>query len=176
MKDSREPCELSATEVLHRIAAGKLTSMAWVESCRDRIAAREPDVQAWSYLNPDAVTQTAARTDQRHGPSIPVGVKDIIDVCGMPTMMGTDFHDPVPVSREGGSVAIMREAGCLFMGKTVTTELGHRHPGPTRNPHNLAHTPGGSSSGSAAAAFSSVSYTHVTLTTILRVEISVGGI
>ena len=151
MKDSCEPCELSATEALHRIAAGKLTSMAWVESCWDRIAAREPDVQAWSYLNPDAVTQTAARTDQRHGPSIPVGVKDIIDVCGMPTMMGTDFHDPVPVSREGGSVAIMREAGCLFMGKTVTTELGHRHPGPTRNPHNLAHTPGGSSSGSAAA-------------------------
>lgn len=151
MKDNREPCELSATEALHRIAAGELKSIAWVESCLDRIDAREPDVQAWSYLNSDAVAQTAARVDQGYGPSIPVGVKDIIDVCGMPTMMGTDFHDPAPVSREGGSVAIMREAGCVFMGKTVTTELGHRHPGPTRNPHNLAHTPGGSSSGSAAA-------------------------
>ena len=85
------------------------------------------------------------------GPVLPVGVKDIIDVVGQPTMMGADFHDPRPATREGGSIAIMRAAGCAFVGKTVTTELGHRHPGPTRNPHNLAHTPGGSSSGSAAA-------------------------
>ena len=151
MRDKREPFELSATEALHSIATDELTSVAWIESCRERIDAREPDIQAWSYLNPDAVAQTTTRVDQGHGPSIPVGVKDIIDVYGMPTMMGTDFHDDTPVSREGGSVAIMRAAGCLFMGKTVTTELGHRHPGPTRNPHNLAHTPGGSSSGSAAA-------------------------
>jgi Asp-tRNA(Asn)/Glu-tRNA(Gln) amidotransferase A subunit family amidase len=92
-------------------------------------------------------------TRSRHGrsPSIPVGVKDIIDVCGLPTMMGTDFHDPSPITRDGGSIVIMQEAGCVIMGKTVTAEIGHRHPGPTRNPRNPLHTPGGSSSGSAAA-------------------------
>jgi len=97
------------------------------------------------------VEEVEVRVRQGRGPCIPVGVKDIIDVCGLPTMMGTDFHDPRPVTREGGSVALMREAGCVIMGKTVTTELGHRHPGPTRNPRNPRHTPGGSSSGSAAA-------------------------
>ena len=85
------------------------------------------------------------------GPSLPVGVKDISHVVGQPIMMGAGFHDAQPATREGGSIAIMRAAGCAFVGKTVTTELGHRYPGPTRNPHNLAHTPGGSSSGSAAA-------------------------
>ena len=114
MRDKREPFELSATEALHSIATDELTSVAWIESCRERIDAREPDIQAWSYLNPDAIAQTTTRVDQGHGPSIPVGVKDIIDVYGMPTMMGTDFHDDTPVSREGGSVAIMRGSAAFY--------------------------------------------------------------
>ena len=93
----------------------------------------------------------SARERLGHGPFVPVGVKDIIDVLGLPTRMGTTFHDATPVHREGGTVSLLREAGCVMVGKTVTTELGHRHPGPTRNPRNLGHTPGGSSSGSAAA-------------------------
>lgn len=146
-----EPFKLTATEALQRIEAGSLSSVEWVVSCAERIQSREPEIQAWASLNEKVIEEVDTRSRQGRGPSIPVGAKDIIDVCGLPTMMGTDFHDPSPLKRDGGSVAIMREAGCALMGKTVTTELGHRHPGPTRNPRNPLHTPGGSSSGSAAA-------------------------
>ena len=146
-----EPHALTATEALRRIEAGSLSAVEWVVSCHERIQQREPEIRAWASLDQRVVEDVTARTRRGEGPFIPVGAKDIIDVRGLPTMMGTDFHDPAPVAREGGSVSIMREAGCVFMGKTVTTELGHRHPGPTRNPRNIRHTPGGSSSGSAAA-------------------------
>jgi Asp-tRNA(Asn)/Glu-tRNA(Gln) amidotransferase A subunit family amidase len=151
MADADEPYALTATEALCRIEAGSLSAVEWVASCYERIRLREPDIQAWASLNECVADEVEARLRQGQGPSIPVGVKDIIDVRGLPTMMGTNFHDPAPLTRDGGSVAIMRAAGCAFMGKTVTTELGHRHPGPTRNPRNTRHTPGGSSSGSAAA-------------------------
>ena len=151
MTDLEEPYALTATEALRRVEAGSLSAMEWVVSCQERIRQREPEIQAWANLNRRVVDETEARSRQLQKPSIPVGVKDIIDVCGLPTMMGMVFHDPAPGTREGGSVAIMREAGCAFMGKTVTTELGHRHPGATRNPRDTRHTPGGSSSGSAAA-------------------------
>ncbi|MCY4220702.1 MAG: amidase [Thiotrichales bacterium] len=151
MTDIGEPWALTATEALRRIEAGSLSAVQWVASCRERIREREPAIRAWASLDEHVVEAAMTRERRGLGPSIPVGVKDIIDVCGMPTMMGTDFHDPAPATREGGSVALMREAGCMIMGKTVTTELGHLHPGPTRNPRNPRHTPGGSSSGSAAA-------------------------
>ncbi|MBT6094268.1 MAG: amidase [Rhodospirillaceae bacterium] len=146
-----EPYALTATEALSRIESGFLSATAWVESCLERIRLRDPEVRAWESVNQDVLDEVDARWRKDGRPSIPVGVKDIIDVRGQPTMMGTDFHDPGPKTRDGGSVAIMREAGCALIGKTVTTELGHLHPGPTRNPRNLGHTPGGSSSGSAAA-------------------------
>ena len=151
MTDTVEPWTLTATEALRRIEAGSLSAVRWVGSCRERIREREPEIRAWASLDERAVEAAKTRERQGRGPSVPVGVKDIIDVHGLPTMMGTDFHDPAPAMREGGSVALMREAGCVIMGKTVTTELGHLHPGPTRNPRNPRHTPGGSSSGSAAA-------------------------
>jgi len=151
LTDLEEPYALTATDALRRIDRGSLSAVEWVASCQQRIRQREPEIHAWASLNPHVVDEAEARARQGQNPAIPIGVKDIIDVCGLPTMMGTDFHDPTPLTREGGSVAIMREAGCAFMGKTVTTELGHRHPGPTRNPRNTRHTPGGSSSGSAAA-------------------------
>ncbi len=87
--------------------------------------------------------------DEKFG--IPIGAKDIIDVSGMPTQMGTSFYQNNIPARDAASIAISKDAGCIVIGKTVTTELGHRHPGPTTNPHNSKHTPGGSSSGSAAA-------------------------
>ena len=151
MTDVGEPYTLTATQALRRIEAGSLSAVHWVASCRERIREREPGIRAWASLDERAVEEVEARGPQDRGLPIPVGVKDIIDVRGLPTMMGTDFHDATPVTREGGSVAIMREAGCVVMGKTATTELGHLHPGPTRNPRNPRHTPGGSSSGSAAA-------------------------
>jgi len=148
---SNDPHTLTATRALRLIEAGQLSSSDWVAACRERIRQREPEIRAWTYLDESVMDAVEARDRQGLGPSIPIGAKDIIDVLGMPSMMGTDFHDPTPAIREGGSVSILREAGCVFLGKTVTTELGHRHPGPTRNPHDIRHTPGGSSSGSAAA-------------------------
>lgn len=151
MPDFREPHQLTATEAIRLIQDGKLTSREWVASCLDRISSRDPEIRAWATVNGNAIEDSDAQTARGIAATIPVGAKDIIDICGMPTGMGTDFHSPDPVTREGGSISLMREAGCVFMGKAVTTELGHMHPGPTRNPHNTDHTPGGSSSGSAAA-------------------------
>lgn len=148
---SIEPNGLTASEALRLIEAGGLSSREWVAACRERIRLREPEIRAWVTLDDTVMDAVEARERMGLGPSIPIGAKDIIDVLGLPTMMGAAFHDPRPAIREGGSVSILREAGCVFMGKTVTAELGHRHPGPTRNPRDLGHTPGGSSSGSAAA-------------------------
>lgn len=151
MPKSTEPYALTAVEALRLIDNGSLSPVEWVGSCLERIRSRDPDVRAWASLNDHVLDEVEARWQQERKPSIPLGVKDIIDVAGLPTMMGTDFHDLANKTRDGGSIAILRDAGCAFVGKTVTTELGHLHPGPTRNPKNLGHTPGGSSSGSAAA-------------------------
>jgi amidase len=142
---------LTATEALRRIDAGTLSPLDWIASCRDRIREREPVTRAWAYLDEQAERDAEELLRQGHKAIIPTGAKDIIDIAGMPTGMGTGFHSDQPAPREGGTISLMRQAGCVFLGKTVTTELGHRHPGPTGNPHNPAHTPGGSSSGSAAA-------------------------
>jgi len=151
MSAPTQPYKLSVNEALHLISKKKLSSHEWITSCLERIDHREPDVRAFVEINSHALEEVNKRQDLGLGPSIPVGVKDIIDVRGLPTMMGTNFHDNRPAVRDAGSVAIIRDAGCVVVGKTVTTELGHRHPGPTRNPHAFDHTPGGSSSGSAAA-------------------------
>ncbi len=151
MSDTTDPYKLSVAKALHFIEKRELSSREWFTSCLERINHREPDVRAFVEINSHVLEEVDKRQDLVLGPSIPIGVKDIIDVRGLPTMMGTDFHDNEPAKRDAGSVAIMRDAGCLIIGKTVTTELGHRHPGPTRNPHAFDHTPGGSSSGSAAA-------------------------
>ena len=94
-----EPYVLTATEALRRIASGSLTAVEWAVSCWERIRQREPVVQAWASLDERVVEEVEARDRQGRGPSIPVGVKDVIDVRGLPTMMGTDFHDPTPVTR-----------------------------------------------------------------------------
>lgn len=150
-----EPHELSATEGLKAIAAGKLTAEAWVASCLERIREREPTVQAWEYLDRDGALAHARELDKagRGGlaAGVPFGVKDIIDTADMPTAYGTPIHAGHQPGRDAGCVAITRAAGAVLLGKTVTTEFGHRYPGKTRNPFNPAHTPGGSSSGSAAA-------------------------
>ena len=112
----------------------------------ERIEALEPDVRAWVHVDPDAHATAS-------GPlaGIPLGVKDLIDVAGMPTRCGSTLRDSRPVERDADCVALARRLGAVPIGKTVTTEFGYFAPGPTRNPHALDHTPGGSSSGSAAA-------------------------
>jgi amidase len=147
--------ELTASEIVAAIAAGRTTSEAVVRACLDRIAAREPEVQAWAALDPDQAIAAARAFDRsgRGGPlaGVPFGVKDIIDTIDLPTEWGTLIHRGRRTNRDAACVALSRRAGGIMLGKTVTTEFANLHPGKTRNPHDPARTPGGSSSGSAAA-------------------------
>ena len=147
--------EWTATEIVAGVGAGTTTAEAVTRACLDRIAAREKDVQAWAYLNAEQAIASARAYDKGgpRGPlaGVPFGVKDIIDTADMPTEWGTPIHQGRQPKRDAACVALSRKAGGLLLGKTVTTEFANLHPGPTRNPHDLSRTPGGSSSGSAAA-------------------------
>ena len=147
--------EWTASEIVAGIAAGRTTSAKVVESCLERIAARESEVAAWAYIDPEQAL-LAARASDRHGGNgvlrgVPFGVKDIIDSHDMPTEWGTPIHKGRQPKRDAACVALSRKAGAVLLGKTVTTEFANLHPGPTRNPRDTTRSPGGSSSGSAAA-------------------------
>ena len=149
-----EPYELSASDAIKKIKNKSLSIHEWVLSCIERIKDKEPKVKAWAFLDEDNSLKKAKDFDDvipNNKIGIPFGVKDIIDVANLPSGLGTKFYNQNIPIRDAGSIAIAKNAGCIVLGKTVTTELGHRAPGPTANPHNLEHTPGGSSSGSAAA-------------------------
>jgi len=155
----KAPNELDAVDALTAIAAGRLSAEALVRSCLDRIAERDGVVHAFAHIDPErALAEAVARDRAPHGETkegplrgLPFGVKDIIDTHDMPTACGSPIHAGHRPSADAACVALAREAGAVMLGKTVTTEFALRHPGPTANPHNPAHTPGGSSSGSAAA-------------------------
>jgi Asp-tRNA(Asn)/Glu-tRNA(Gln) amidotransferase A subunit family amidase len=150
---------LSATEAARLIREGKLSSEELVRACLARCRAVDPQVQAWAFLDEDfALSQARAADEWKRegnpiGPlhGVPVGIKDIIDTADLPTEHGTVIHQGRRPSRDAAVVSMLRAAGAVIMGKTVTTELATYAPGKTRNPHNPQHTPGGSSSGSAAA-------------------------
>ncbi len=150
---------LSAVAAAEAIREGALTSEALVAACLARIEAVDADIEAWTFLNPDFALAQARAADERRrsgrsvGPlhGVPVGIKDIIDTYDMPTQCGTPLLAGRQPHQDADVVARLRAAGAVILGKTVTTELAVFHPGKTRNPHNPAHTPGGSSSGSAAA-------------------------
>ena len=157
--DDKLPATLTAVEASRRMAEGLLTAEELVQSCLERIRAVEPTVQAWQYLDEDHALEQARAADERRrsgigtGPlnGVPVGIKDIIDTVGMPTECGTVLHQGRQTARDAKVVATLRAAGAVILGKTVTTECAYFSPGKTRNPWNPDHTPGGSSSGSAAA-------------------------
>ncbi len=146
---------MSATAAAAAIAAGALTSEAIVSACLERIAVRDDQVRAWAHLDADAALATARRRDGEppRGPlhGVPVGIKDLIDTADAPTAYGSPIHDGHRPGQDALCVARLRDAGAVVLGKTVTTEFALFHPGPTANPHDTTHTPGGSSSGSAAA-------------------------
>jgi len=147
-----EPCRLGAKDAAARIERGELSARALVESCLARVATREPEVQAWSFVNQEAVFSQILQAEKAaplHG--IPVGVKDIFDTCDMPTEYGSRIYAGHRPRADSAPVALTRAAGGVILGKTVTCEFATFVPSRTRNPHNAAHTPGGSSSGSAAA-------------------------
>jgi len=137
------------------IRAGTLSSEALVRGCLARIEARERDVGAWEYLDPDRALALARAADSGEGRGplrgVPVGIKDIIDTVDMPTTLGSRIYSARQPQWDAACVAALRAAGAIILGKTVTTEFAYFQPGKTRNPHRLQHTPGGSSSGSAAA-------------------------
>ena len=150
---------MDASEAARRIREGVLTSEELVGECLERIRALEPKVQAWQFLDEEHALSQARACDERkrngepigalHG--VPVGIKDIIDTADMPTENGTALHKGRTPRYDATVVRVLRAAGAVILGKTVTTECAYFNPGKTRNPHNPEHTPGGSSSGSAAA-------------------------
>jgi amidase len=147
--------QLTASEIVQAIAARKTTAEEVARACLDHVAAREPQVQAWQFLDPELVLEQARALDAsgKVGPlqGVPVGMKDIIDTCDMPTEYGTPIHAGHRPRIDAACVALTRRAGGIVMGKTVTTEFANRHPGKTMHPLDPRRTPGGSSSGSAAA-------------------------
>lgn len=156
MSSKPEPCFLTASQAAAAIKSGTLTSEALVRSCLDRIAARDPDVKAWLHVDPDYAIRQAREIDKRpavhplHG--LPFGVKDIMDTADMPTTQNTAFYQGHRPTLDAACVAIVRKLGSVILGKTDTVEYASNgRKAATRNPFNLAHTPGGSSSGSGAA-------------------------
>jgi Asp-tRNA(Asn)/Glu-tRNA(Gln) amidotransferase A subunit family amidase len=152
-------CDLAAGAAASGMARGELSSEALVTACLERTAELEPRLQAWAFLDHDrALAQAKAADEQRragkgvgalHG--VPVGIKDIIDTADMPTENGSAIFKGRQPRHDAAAVAALRSAGAVVLGKTITTELATLTPSVTRNPRNPEHTPGGSSSGSAAA-------------------------
>jgi aspartyl-tRNA(Asn)/glutamyl-tRNA(Gln) amidotransferase subunit A len=151
--------ELSAAAAARAIGEGSLTAHALVEACVARIERLDPALQAWVHVDRggalaaarqrDGAVRGGQKTGLLHG--VPVGVKDIFHVAGMPTRAGARAHAHTLPTADATSVERLRAAGAIVLGKTHTTEFAYRDPAPTTNPWNRAHTPGGSSSGSAAA-------------------------
>jgi Asp-tRNA(Asn)/Glu-tRNA(Gln) amidotransferase A subunit family amidase len=162
--DEKSPATLTASEAARRIEEGLLTSEELVQACLERIRDVEPKVQAWTFLDESHALEQARSADERRrsgqpiGPlhGVPVGLKDIIDTADMPTENGCALHKGRTPREDAAVVAKLRAAGAVILGKTVTTECAYYAPGKTRNPWNPEHTPGGSSSGSAAAVAASM--------------------
>jgi Asp-tRNA(Asn)/Glu-tRNA(Gln) amidotransferase A subunit family amidase len=147
--------ELSAAEIAGRIAAREITAEEVVGDCLARIEAREAAIHAFAHVDPELALRQARELDggpvrgALHG--VPIGIKDVIDTADQPTQMGSPIYRDHRPACDAACVALLRAAGAIILGKTVTTEFAGMTAGPTVNPHNPAHTPGGSSSGSAAA-------------------------
>lgn len=139
--------ELTATEIVAAIRSGKATCEAVARACLERVAARDADVQAWQYIDPDKVIREAREMDQgsRDGAlfGVPFNVKDIIDTSDMPTEYGSPIYKGFRPRADASCVALARKAGALLLGKAVTVEFATTHPARTRNPIDLSRSPGG---------------------------------
>jgi len=150
-----DPVTLTLVEAAAGIREGRFTSEQLTRCYLERIRAHESRIRAWAYLDVDRAMDAAKEADRapRRGPlhGIPVGVKDVIHTKGMPTEMGSPIFKGFVPRHSAACVERLQQVGAFVQGKTVTTELANRYPGPTANPWNPEFTPGGSSSGSAAA-------------------------
>tara|TARA_R110002110_G_scaffold407977_5_gene629277 strand:+ start:3516 stop:4802 length:1287 start_codon:yes stop_codon:yes gene_type:complete len=151
----RNPNELTATEAIAAIGSGSITAQDVVQACLNRIEEREPVVGAWAHVAGEPALANAASVDaapeQTALAGIPFAAKDIIDSHDMPTGYGSPIYDGHRPIWDAACIALTRAAGGTLLGKTITTEFANLTPGKTANPHDPARTPGGSSSGSAAA-------------------------
>jgi len=150
--------EISAVKALEMMDKGELTSEIYVQAFLDRIKKREPLVGAWTFIEPELALKQARLADKRRVNKksgvlngLPIGIKDIIDTKDMPTENGSSFHKGRQPIEDAHLIKLLRDAGAIIMGKCVTTEFALSAPGKTKNPNDLECTPGGSSSGSAAA-------------------------
>jgi Asp-tRNA(Asn)/Glu-tRNA(Gln) amidotransferase A subunit family amidase len=152
---SRPDRLLSALDLARRVEGGDITPEGIVDLCAAAIHAREDDVGAFTYLDIEGAKKLAREEAKRLAATplrgMPVGLKDIYDTHDMPTEYGSAAYRGHRPASDAAPVSMLRRAGGVMLGKTVTTEFAHQQTGKTRNPHNLEHTPGGSSSGSAAA-------------------------
>ena len=150
--------KLSAVEMVQSLKKGEITSEELVKSYIEQIKKKEKEVEAWEFFDQELALAQAKKLDAlhqsgKHGDlhGIPVGIKDIFDTADMPTTDGTEIHKKNPSWNDCTVVSKLKQAGAVIMGKTVTAELAYYSPGKTKNPHDTTRTPGGSSSGSAAA-------------------------
>src|SRR5215831_7146186 len=152
---SSEPHRLAATDLVRLIEGGELTAAGVVANCLERIAEREPMVRAWGHIAGEAALAEARAIDNAGKKTllrgVPFGLKDIFDTADMPTTYGSPIYVGWRPCSDASAAALPRAAGGILLGKTVTTEFANAHPGPTTNPHDPGFSPGGSSSGSAAA-------------------------
>ena len=144
---------LCALDLVRRIEAGTLQPCAVIDLCAQAIAAREAEIGAFAALDVEAARRDAGRLEFLRMPlhGLPVGIKDIFDTADFPTAYGSSIYAGHQPKTDAAMVMLVKRAGGIVIGKTVTTEFASLEPAPTRNPRNRAHTPGGSSSGSAAA-------------------------
>ncbi len=150
---------LSLCEAAAEVREGRVSAAELVTACLDRVAEVDADVQAWAFLDREHALKQAEALDEhrRHGRAlgplhgVPIGIKDVFDTGDMPTEFGSPLWAGRTPRSDAAAVARLRAAGAVILGKTVTAEYAYFHPGKTRNPHDKARTPGGSSSGSAAA-------------------------
>src|SRR5258707_14482494 len=150
----RQLAKVSARQAEVLFSRREISAEELTHACLHRIADRESRVQAWQFINEKIVLDQARQLDRApiaplYG--VPIGIKDIIDTSDMPTEYGSSIYSGHRPAVDAACVAALRRSGAVILGKTVTTEFAYFTPGKTRNPHRLDHTPGGSSSGSAAA-------------------------
>jgi Asp-tRNA(Asn)/Glu-tRNA(Gln) amidotransferase A subunit family amidase len=167
----QDPAKLSATEAARLVREGTLRPIDIMEACLERIGERELSVRAFAWFDADAARRATLSPQQGPLHGLPIGVKDVLDTADMPSEYGSPIWRGWQPRADAAAVAWARAAGGVVIGKTITTEFATRKPGPTANPHNPQHTPGGSSSGSAAGVadfFFPVAYGTQTAGSVIR--------
>ena len=167
----QDPAKLMATEAVRLMRDGTLRPIDIMEACLERIGERELSVRAFAWFDADAARRATLSPQQGPLHGLPIGVKDVLDTADMPSEYGSPIWRGWQPRADAAAVAWTRAAGGVVIGKTVTTEFATRKPGPTANPHNPRHTPGGSSSGSAAGVadfFFPVAYGTQTAGSVIR--------